>query len=436
MKHLKNITILLIALFVACTPQTPATPDKPDQEQPEKPDQPDKPDTPDKPDKPDNPDQPDTPDKPDQPDTPDKPDQPDQPDDQVTVTVIDPGKTPEEFKPTPSRPDLIHEVSYTDFYNPLQDYLDEFGNTDYVCAQGDGTSFPLITEEGYIRFYQGTSEKKGGAYIRVRSHNGAKLTEVEVGTLGKTKLAYSKNGKAAKSETKELEAGEKYLIQASAEEDLEEITIYCMATEKSERWEMNYIRVKYRGGFIAEDFIQPSEEYGPLVRVDFPFVENFEKDFPTTEKPSYYKYGTTGGRENLQWSTWYGSFSWQNPIEGEQSAQLRIYQEEEDYEQSQYGYMKMEYFIENLKEVSFKYILSEYFLKAKISYYDFDGDEWKNPQPIALEKYAQRKELMEYRYILDDGRAHNAKIKIEIDPDSAFPSRDSYRLIVDCLEFR
>lgn len=58
----------------------------------------------------------------------------------VNVTVIDPGATKEEgVKPTPQHPELLHEVGYVEFFNPLQDELDEFGNIDYVCAQGKGT---------------------------------------------------------------------------------------------------------------------------------------------------------------------------------------------------------------------------------------------------------------------------------------------------------
>ncbi len=31
------------------------------------------------------------------------------------------------------------------FFNPLQDELDEFGNIDYVCAQGKGTDWPFLS---------------------------------------------------------------------------------------------------------------------------------------------------------------------------------------------------------------------------------------------------------------------------------------------------
>lgn len=31
------------------------------------------------------------------------------------------------------------------FSNPLQDELDEFGNIDYVCAQGKGTDWPFLS---------------------------------------------------------------------------------------------------------------------------------------------------------------------------------------------------------------------------------------------------------------------------------------------------
>lgn len=209
-----------------------------------------------------------------------------------------------------------------------------------------------------------------------------------------------------------------------------------MGTSQNERWEMNYIRVKYRGGYVKEDYYQEAKEYGPLVRVKLPFTENFETGFFTTDKPSYYKYGITSGRDNLQWSTWYGSFSWQNPIEGGQSAQLRVYKEEEDYEKDQFGYLKMEFFLENISEVDFQYFMTEFWMKATISWCEFGKNEWNAPEQIALKEYSQRETIQDFHYVLDNGTAHNAKIKIEIDNATGFPSKGHYDFIVDNFTFR
>ncbi len=421
MKRFLYLLICVLSVW-ACRPEstTEDEPLKPDTEEPADPDKPDDND----------PEDPDTPDNPD-PDNPD-PEDPDKPDDTVSVEVLDPGEQPSESKPVPSKPEAIHEVSCDEFYSNLQDYLDEFGNIDYVCSQGEGTSWPMITSDYHIRFYQGTSAKKGGSYIRIRAFNGASIQKVEVGSVGKTVLAYSVNGKAAKSESEEVQSGGTYTVEG----EYSEVKIYCMATSADSRWELDRIKVTYKGGFVEEDFYTAPKEYGPLVRVSLPFTENFEDGFPTTDKPSYYKYGTTAGRENLQWSTWYGSFSWQNPIEGSQSAQLRIYQEEDDYYQEQFGHLKMEYFIENLSEVDFQYWISEFWVKANISYCEFGSSEWKNPQQIALTEYSQRKTTRDFRYVLDEGTPHNAKIKIELDPASGYPTKDHYDFIVDNVIFK
>lgn len=350
----------------------------------------------------------------------------------VEVTVIDPGATKEEgVKPTPQHPDLLHEVGYVEFFNPLQDELDEFGNIDYVCAQGKGTDWPFITDNGAIRFYQSTSATRSGGYIRVRAHNGAKLLNVTVGSATSTMLAHSVDGKAKKSENKAVAAGETYSVKG----EYDEICFYCMGADKSERWEMNSINVSYRGGFVEEDFKGAEQkEYGPLVRVALPFKEGFEAGFPRMDTPSYYKYGTTAGRENLQWSTWYGSFSWQGPIDGEQSAQLRIYQEDPDYYgNTQFGHLKMEYFIENLSRVSFKYRFSEYWPTVTISYCEFNSTEWKNPQQIALKKYSDRGKVWDFTYEL--GSKVNAKIRIEIDPESGYATSGHHNLIFDDFVF-
>lgn len=209
-----------------------------------------------------------------------------------------------------------------------------------------------------------------------------------------------------------------------------------MGTTQSERWELNSIKVNYKGGFTGDDVYVEPKEYGPLVRVELPLSEGFESGFPTTAKPTYEKYGLTAGRDNLQWSTWYGSFSLQNPISDNQSAQLRIYQEDEDYyKNTQFGHLKMEYFIENLSKVSFNYWFSEFWTKATISWCEFGSSEWHNPQQIALEKYADRETIQSFTYEL--GKKANAKIRIEIDPDSGHPGKGQghYDLIFDDFVF-
>ncbi len=349
---------------------------------------------------------------------------------EVKVVVIDPGEEYAETRPVPQHPKMEHRVEYHEFFNPLQDDLDEFGNIDYVCAQGNGTAWPYITEDYFIRFYQSSSTSKPGGYIRVRAHNGAKILSVTAGSATSTKIAHSLDGKAKKSETTEVKAGETYSVST----ECSSVTLWCMGTSQSERWEMNSIEVLYRGGFVEEDFYVEPKEYGPLVRVEFPFREGFENGFPTTDKPTYDKYGLTAGRDNLQWSTWYGSFSWQNPIDGTQSAQLRIYQEDDDYfEDTQFGHLKMEYFIENLSKVSFKYWFSEFWTKATISWCEFGSSEWRNPQQISLKNYSDRQTVQSCTYEL--GKTANAKIRIEIDPDSGQPTRDHYDLIFDDFVF-
>ena len=350
------------------------------------------------------------------------------------IEVVDPGETPDDGQTfTPQHPELLHEVEYDEFFNPVQDWLDLYENIDYVCSQGNGAAWPIVLDNGHIRFYQGSNANKGGSYIRIRSHNGAVLRSVTVGTASKTVLAHSLDGKAAKSDNTSLEAGEQYVINAA--ENCSQVCIYCMGTDQSLRWEMDYIKVEYQGGFVESDFHQSAREYGPLVRVSFPFTETFEDGFPTTDKPSYYKYGITAGRENLQWSTWYGSFSWQNPIEGGQSAQLRIYQEEEDYDMEQFGHLKMEFFLEGLSKVSFRYYMSEFWIKATISYCEFGDTRWSNPQQIALSSYSQRQTVQDFTYVLDGGARHNAKIRIALDPATGFPSSSHYDFLCDSFVF-
>ena len=411
--------LLCILAVLACTPESVSDGSSPDRPGSEKTDNPDEPDAPDDPDDSD-----------DKDDT--GPDNPDTPSGDPQAVIVDPGKAETGKKPVPSQPDAVHSVSCTEFYSNLQDSLDEYANIDYVCSQGEGTSWPMITSDSHIRFYQGTSEKKGGSYMRIRSFNGAKLLKVEVGSVGKTVLAHSVNGKAAKSGNSRIEAGGTYVVEG----EYDEVKIYCMGTSQDFRWELDSLKVTYKGGFVEEDFYVAPEEYGPLVRVALPFTEDFETGFPTTDKPSYYKYGTVAGRDNLQWSTWYGSFSWQNPIDGKQSAQLRIYQEEEDYDRTQFGHLKMEYFIENLSQVDFRYRMSEFWIKADISYCEFGSSEWKNPQQIALSEYSQRGTTRKFSYVLSDGNPVNAKIRIELDPSSGYPTKDHYDFSVDDIIFR
>lgn len=349
--------------------------------------------------------------------------------------VVDPGVWPQEQTYTPQHPELEHSVTVAEFYSNLQDYLDAFGNIDYVCSQGDGTSWPMLTDDLHLRMYQGTSASKGGSYIRFRSANGAKLQRVKVGTATPTKLAYYFNRKpSTKSASIELANGE--FLTLDCPEACTEVCIICMGTSQNERWELNSVSIDYVGGFIESDFYQEPSEYGPLMKVSFPFTEDFEKDFPTTDKPSYFKYGLTAGRENLKWSTWYGSFSWQKAISGGQSAQLRVYQEEADYDKSQWGHLKMEYFIQDLRKVSFKYYYSEFWNKAVIYYCDFGTTEYCNPQIISLSSYSERQTVRDFEYILDEGQPHNAKIIIEIDPSTGHPSKDHYDFYFDnfCFE--
>ncbi len=418
--------LLCLSLAVRCAEPMPTPPDDPDEPEIVDPTEPTDttgktdPETP-----PTDPTDPETP--PTDPTDPTDPEKPADP----TVIVLDPGATRGTTDYKPQHPELIHEVAYNDFYNTVQDELDEYGNVDYVIAQGNGTAWPLLLENGHIRFYQGNS--KGGGYIRVRSKNGAKLLEVGVGSATDTKIAHSLNGKAAKSETKTVKAGEMYKVESL--ENCTEVKFYCMGTTQSERWEMDTIYVKYQGGFVESDFYEPEAEYGPLVQVSYPFEENFDKDFPTTEKPSYYKYGLTAGRENINWTTWFGSFSWQNPIEGGQSAQLRVYQEEDDYDQDQFGSLKTEFFLKGLSKVSFKYYYSEFWCKATISYCEFGTTDWHNPQQIGLAKYADRQTVQEFTYILDEGKTHDAKIRIAIDPATGQPTSGHYDFYFDCFKF-
>lgn len=349
------------------------------------------------------------------------------------VEVLDPGVTPSEQTYTPGHPELEHEVSYNDFYNPVQDDLDDYGNIDYVCSQGNGTAWPIITSDGYIRLYQGSSSSKGGSYIRFRSKNGATLEHITVGSATSTSVAYYFDRRpSTQSASTNIAQGSTFSLECP--QGCTEVCLICTGTDQAHRWELNYVALKYKGGFVESDFYQAPAEYGPLVKVSMPFIENFEQDFPTTDKPSYFKYGLTAGRANLQWSTWYGSFSWQKALEGGQSAQLRVYQEEQDYEKSQFGHLKMEYFIKDLKKVSFKFYYSEFWNKATISYCEFGSTEYKGAQQISLSSYSERQTIRSFEYVLDEGRAHDAKIIIEIDPATGHPSRDHYDFYFD--EFR
>ena len=128
-----------------------------------------------------------------------------EPEPDPVIDVVDPGETPDDGQTfTPQHPELLHEVEYDEFFNPVQDWLDLYENIDYVCSQGNGTAWPIVLDNGHIRFYQGSNANKGGSYIRIRSHNGAVLRSVTVGTASKTVLAHSLDGKAAKSDNTSL----------------------------------------------------------------------------------------------------------------------------------------------------------------------------------------------------------------------------------------
>lgn len=352
-----------------------------------------------------------------------------------TPTIVDSGIQPAGDQTVkPHFPDLIHEAGYHDFYNPVQDDIDlDYGNVDYICGQGKGTAFPTITNDGYLLLYQGTASK-GGAYINIRSHNGASLRQITIGTATKTKISHYEGDKiSTRSETKNLSAGDRYTYNCS--EGCTQVCFTCMGTEKSERMTVDSIRVVYKGGLTAEDYNIQDAEYGPLMKVIYPFTEDFEDGFPSTEKPTYNKYGLTAGRENLQWSTWYGSFSYQNAIQGGQSIQLRVYQYDEDYEKPQFGHAKMEFFLKDLRKVSFKYSFSEFWNKATISYCEFGSTEWKNPVEIKLASYGDRGIAQTFTYVLDEGKAHDAKILIKIDPSTGYPTKDHYDFIFDSFVF-
>lgn len=93
----------------------------------------------------------------------------------------------------------------------------------------------------------------------------------------------------------------------------------------------------------------------------------------------------------------------------------------------------MEYFIENLSKVSFKYRFSEYWPTVTISYCEFNSTEWKNPQQIALKKYSDRGKVLDFTY--DLGAKVNAKIRIEIDPESGYATSGHHNLLFDDFVF-
>ena len=366
----------------------------------------------------------------------------DEPGDEPAYEILDPGEQYTETPVYPSHPDLVRDVECTEFYDNLYDWIEpDFGNVDYVLSQGGGTAWPILTDDLHIRMYQ-ASGSKGGNYIRIRAKYDARLLNVTVGSATDTKIAWTLDGKMKKSSTVSLAAGERCTVGEDVLGDgVGEVCFYCMGADQKERWELDYIKVTYRGGYTEDDFYVDPVECGPLVKVKFPFTENFEDAaFPTTEKNTYDKYGLTAGPANFQWSTWYGCFSWQYPKAlkgklGEKSPQLRVYQEDEDYDKTQYGHLKMEYFLSGLSSVSFKYYFSEFWVSATISYCEFGSSEWTAPQQIALQNYSDRQTLREFKYVLDGGVPHDAKIKIEIDESTGHPSSDHYDLIFDDFVF-
>lgn len=354
------------------------------------------------------------------------------------ATVLDPGVGQSTVTPTPSHPEMVHTVNCSEFFDNVHDYLDACGNIDYVLSQGYGTAWPALTSDGHILLYQARGSK-GGNYMRVRSANGAYLQSVSLGSATKSRIAYSLNGRpSTMSATADIAAGDVFSV--SGLEKCTEICFYCMGTDQNSRLEVNKLEITYKGGFIEEDFRTEPVECGPLVRVAFPYVQDFEDaSFPTTEKNTYEKYGLEAGPENVHWSTWYGCFSWQHPKNvttfGAKSPQLRVYKEDPDYEKSQYGYLKMEFFVENLSKVSFDYYMSEFWMCATVSYCEFGTSEWTGAQQIALSQYSERETVRHFTYTLDNGRSHNAKIRIEIDPATGHPGRDHYDLLLDNFTF-
>lgn len=364
------------------------------------------------------------------------------PGEEVKPEVLDEGVRPVEVTPKPLHPDLLHEVEYDDFYDSSYDWLDEYGNIDYVCSQGFGTAFPNLKEaqngKYYILLYQARGSK-GGNYIRVRARNGAKLLKITLGSASSTRVAWSFDGKAAKSGTVTIAAGERFSVDATSTGD--EICFYCMGTTQSERWELDYVKVCYQGGFVEEDYYVEPKECGPLMKLPDPWKEDFESvSFPVTDKNTYQKYGLTAGPENLQWSTWYGCFSWQHPKEvatfGAKSPQLRVYQEDTEYEKSQFGYLKTEFFVKGLKQVDFDWYFSEYWMCATVSYCEFGSSEWKGAAHLSLENYSDRQTVRHFTYVLADGAPKDAKIKIEIDPATGFPGSGHYDFILDNFVFK
>lgn len=429
---MKRLLVLFLSLFILCYCDKPAPVEQEDPVEEVDPDDKDKPDVPDEDDKDDKDDQDDQEDQDDKDDSDDTGGTDDQA--KKDPWLIDPGQKKEEHTIiSPKYPEMEHSVEYDTFYSNSQDDLDEFGNVDYVVAQGNGTSWPIINNDLALVLYQGTSASKGGSYMRVRAKNGAKLLRVTIRSATATSVAYSVDGKAKKSDTQTLAAGENYVMDATSEGS--QICFYCMSTDKNKRLTLNYIKVEYKGGFVAEDFARPDVEYGPLMGFEYPYTEGFEQGFPTTEKPSYYKYGITAGPENLQWTTWYGSFSWQKPITGAQSLQLRVYQEDPEYEGSQLGYGATEFFLHDLKKVSFKYMFSEYWVKATISWCKFGEAIWRNPVQIALSSYSDRQTVQNFEYVLDGGAPCDAKIRIDIDEATGYPSKDHYDLYFDDFVF-
>lgn len=354
------------------------------------------------------------------------------------IVVIDKGASEDATAPTPSHPELSHSVTVSEFYDNYYDWLDDFGNIDYVLSQGYGTAWPAITGNGHILLYQARGSK-GGNYMRVRSAYGATLTRVSLSSATRSKIAYSVNGRpSTMSKTSDIEAGGVFTPELPA--GCTEVCFFCMGSDQSERLEVSSVSVDYKGGFIEEDFFTAPVEAGPLIRVTLPYKEDFEDEsFPTTEKNTYEKYGLTAGPENACWKTWYGCFSWQHPKNvttfGGKSPQLRVYQEDPDYEKSQWGYLKTEFFIENLKQISFDWYMSEFWMCATVSWCEFGETEWRNAAELSLENYSDRQTVRHTSYVLDGGKPHNAKIKIEIDPATGHPGRDHYDLILDNFVF-
>ncbi len=332
-------------------------------------------------------------------------------------------------------------VSKTEFWTSGFEYADSLGNTNTVCYTGDGSAAPAVTEDGHIVLYQNKSgnAKNGGNYMDVRANAdaGVKIAAVGVRSATPTKFCYTLNGAmSGKSAITEIPAGGTYSVTGL--ENCSSVRIFCMGTSKSERAEIDSLAITYTGGYSEADYIEDELESGRIANIVYPFREDFDSGkFPCSSTPSYLKFGYPEpvGPDGLFWSTWYGCFSTQNPIGGDQSAQLRAYQEDPDYYGNQWGWVKTEFFCPALTRVTFDSWASVYWLQFTVSYFDYDNLEWCNPQTFKP-TVAEKETVVPREYVLDGGNAHTAKIRVEINPATGYPSKGHLDLILDNFVFR